>query len=98
MSQRVIYRYRHVGGILHQVSASTRLAPTPNRLFSHITLASRRLDVKETALRRETWTWREKQAKGGRARIDHPPGVMDSAISGSGQRRREGSDLCFSDE
>lgn len=33
----------------------------------------------------------------GGARIDHPPGVMDSAISGSGQRRREESDLCFSE-
>lgn len=32
----------------------------------------------------------------GRARIDHPPGVMDSAISGSGQRRRGVSDFCFS--
>lgn len=32
----------------------------------------------------------------GRARIDHPPGVMDSAISGSGQRRRGESDFCFS--
>ena len=28
--------------------------------------------------------------------IDHPPGVMDSAISGSGQRRRGESDFCFS--
>lgn len=33
----------------------------------------------------------------GRASIDHPPGVMDSAISGSGQRRRGESDLCFSE-
>lgn len=28
--------------------------------------------------------------------IDLPPGVMDSAISGSGRRRREESDFCFS--
>lgn len=32
----------------------------------------------------------------GRAHIDHLPGVMDSAISGSGQRRRGESDFCFS--
>lgn len=32
----------------------------------------------------------------GRACIDHLPGVMDSAISGSGQRRRGVSDFCFS--
>lgn len=33
----------------------------------------------------------------GRACIDHLPGVMDSAISGSGQRRREErSDFSFS--
>lgn len=32
----------------------------------------------------------------GRARIDLPPGVMDSAISGSGQWRREESDFSFS--
>ncbi len=30
------------------------------------------------------------------AHIDHPPGVMDSAISGSGQRRRGENDFCFS--
>lgn len=38
------------------------------------------------------------QGWGGRvgARIDLPPGVMDSAISGSGRRRREESDFCFS--
>lgn len=28
--------------------------------------------------------------------IDLPPGVMDGAISGSGRRRREESDFCFS--
>lgn len=37
-----------------------------------------------------------REGQRGRARIDHPPGVMDSAISGSGQRRREESDFCFS--
>lgn len=34
---------------------------------------------------------------GGGARIDHPPGVMDGPISGSGQRRREEGDLRFSE-
>jgi len=38
----------------------------------------------------------EKEGQRGRARIDHPPGVMDSAISGSGQWRRGESDFCFS--
>lgn len=39
---------------------------------------------------------REGGGQRGKARIDHPPGVMDSAISGSGQRRRGESDFCFS--
>lgn len=37
-----------------------------------------------------------REGQRGRACIDHPPGVMDSAISGSGQRRKEESDFCFS--
>ena len=39
---------------------------------------------------------KEQEGQRGRAGIDHPPGVMDSAISGSGQRRRGESDFCFS--
>lgn len=38
----------------------------------------------------------EGRVQRGRASIDHLPGVMDSAISGSGQRRRGESDFCFS--
>lgn len=43
---------------------------------------------------------RERELKTGRRRgragIDHVPGVMDRAISGRSQWRREESDFCFS--
>lgn len=96
MSRREIYRYRHVGGVLFQVSASAGLPCTADRLFSHMMSACRRPAVKETVGEEEDLYVVRETNEGGGAGIDHPPGVMDSAISGSGQRRGEESDLCFS--
>lgn len=96
-SRRVIYRYRHVGGVLFQVSASAGLASTADRPFSHMMSAYVRPAAKETVEEEEDLDAAgETNAEGGGVGIDHPPGVMDSAISGSGQRRGEESDLCFS--
>lgn len=74
-------------------------------VFSHKLAESQMLkkcNVKEEEEEVEMWWEKGAGVEGGaegqrgRARIDHPPGVMDSAISGSGQRRREESDFCFS--
>lgn len=75
------------------MSASAGLSSTVDRLFSHMMPA---YAVKETVEEEEDLDAAGETNAGGRAGIDHPPGVMDSAISGSGQRRGEESDLCFS--
>lgn len=74
-----------------------------NKLFSRINPGCREQVVREiqcAVKEEEGEVVRVRGAGGreqrGRARIDHLPGVMDSAISGSGQRRRGVSDFCFS--
>lgn len=79
------------------MSASVGLSSTSDRQFSHMMSAYVRPAAKEMLEEEEDLDAAgETNAGVGRAGIDHPPGVMDSAISGSGQRRGEESDLCFS--
>lgn len=47
-SRRVIDRYRHVGGVLFQVSASAGRSSTADRLVSHMMSAYARPAAKET--------------------------------------------------